>query len=77
MRGFIERIEEDNVYVIFDDGSTKMFNRSDFTQEISIDMQVDYQGGSLRVYPVDEALKEEINQITKKIFVSFKDRKKK
>lgn len=76
MKGFIERIEEENVYVVFED-ETKVFHLSQFPSNVTIDMEVELLNGKIKVYPPDENISREIEKITDKIFVSFKDRIKK
>lgn len=76
MKGFIERIEEENVYVVFEDDSRKVFHISEFSSPITLDMQIEELNGQLKVYPSDKKIKQEIDELTNKIFVSFKDKKK-
>lgn len=76
-KGFIERIEDDNVYVMLEDETIILLNRRQFRQDISIDMVVEIDGDNISVFPPSEELRKEIDKITKEIFVSFKDRKKK
>jgi len=77
-RGFIERIEEDNVYVVFENDVTEKFNINQFSSDIQEDMIVEIDmEDQIKVFPPSEELREEIKEITKRIFVSFKDRRKK
>lgn len=76
-KGFIERIEDDNVYIIYEDKTMELFKLDKFKQPIKIDMVVEVDGENINVFPPSEETKREINKITNKIFVSFKDRKKK
>lgn len=75
-KGFIERIEDDNVYVVFEDGKTELFLLNDFKTPIKIDMQVEIDNDEISVFAPSEKLQENIKRVTDKIFVPFKERKK-
>ena len=77
-KGFIEMIEHASVVIIYDDRSKDVFPIDLFPQDVKIDMQVCVENGRiLEVLPPSEELKKEIDELTSKLFVSFKDRKKK
>lgn len=76
--GFIEMIEEGQVVIIYDDFTKQLFDRSFFPDDIQIDMNVVIENGQLiEVSPPSDALKQEIKELTEKLFVPFKERKKK
>lgn len=75
-KGFIERIEDDNVYVVFEDGQTELFHLNDFKTPVKIDMQVEIDNDEISVFAPSEKLQENIKRVTDKIFVPFKERKK-
>lgn len=75
-KGFIERIEDNNVYVVFQDGETELFHLDDFKTPIKIDMQVKITNEEITVFPPSAKLQENIKKVTNKIFVPFNERKK-
>ncbi|MDD4211839.1 MAG: hypothetical protein PHY42_00350 [Bacilli bacterium] len=77
-KGFIEMIENRSVIIIYDDRSKDVFPIDLFPQDVKIDMRVCVENGRiLDVLPPSKELKKEIDELTSKLFVSFKDRKKK
>lgn len=75
-KGFIEMIEDGQVTVIYDDFSKEIFDEKLFPANITIDMNVTIQDGKIiDVTPPSEELRQKIEEITKKIFVPFNERK--
>ncbi|MFA6627448.1 MAG: hypothetical protein WCQ80_00460 [Bacilli bacterium] len=77
-KGFVEMIENNSVIVIYDDRTKDVFPMDVFPENVKIDMQVTVENGQIiELLPPSDALKKEIDELTSKLFVSFKDRKKK
>lgn len=77
-KGFIEMIEYGTVTVLYPDGAKDFLPIDIFPENVHIDMEVTMEAGKLlKIEEPSEELKQEINTLTKKLFVSFKDRKKK
>lgn len=77
-KGFIERIENGNVYVVFDKDDFVILREDDFNGKIEIDYVVLYDNKVLKVLKEDQEIKKKIDDITKEIFtsVNIKRRKK-
>jgi hypothetical protein len=77
-KGFIEMIEYGTVTILYPDGSKDFLPIDIFPQGVHIDMEVTIEAGKLiKIEEPSPELKQEINALAKKLFVSFKDRKKK
>lgn len=68
--GFIERIEGNNVYVVFDD-EVKVFSKEDFPDDIALDMRIVIKKGKMTIKKPSQKLKKEIDEITDELFVPF------
>jgi hypothetical protein len=74
--GFIEMIEENKVVVIFDDFSKGIYDKSLFPNKIKINMLVTMNEDEvLEVKENSEQIKNEIEDLTSKIFCPFKNKK--